>query len=180
MSARTHAGYGAPGSPTENPFFFAASDLTLLGLPGATSISNGNCYEDKVYDTFFWVIGLPYPALMGAIAFVVTLVPLFGSVIFWLLATIAALFTSPLQALIFAIAYLIYMQVESYVVSPRVLGKVSAIPASLVLIGALVGGTLLGIAGVLLALPVMITALLVLREIVVPRQDAKVHRPAHE
>jgi len=51
----------APGSPTENPFFFAASDLTLLGLPGATSISNGNCYEDNVYDTFFWVIGLPYP-----------------------------------------------------------------------------------------------------------------------
>ncbi|MGC5171406.1 AI-2E family transporter [Microbacterium sp. DT81.1] len=119
------------------------------------------------------LIGLPFPALMAVIAFVVTLIPLFGSVIFWIVATIVALFSSPDQALIFGIAYLIYIQLESYVVSPRVMTRAIAIPAALVLIGALVGGALAGVLGVLLALPVMASLLLILREVVVPQQDLK-------
>lgn len=121
-----------------------------------------------------FVIGLPYPALMAFIAFVITLVPLFGSVIFWVIATLAALLSSPEQALIFGIAYLTYIQIESYVITPRVMTKAIAIPAALVLIGAMVGGTLGGVIGVLVALPVMASILLVIREIVVPKQDLKV------
>ena len=120
------------------------------------------------------VIRLPFPALMAVVAFVVTLIPLFGSVIFLVIGTGVALFTSPLQALIFAIAYLIYIQLESYVVSPRVMNRAVAIPAALVLIGALVGGALMGVIGVLVALPVMASILLIIREVVVPRQDLKV------
>ncbi|MGA1828790.1 AI-2E family transporter [Microbacterium sp.] len=120
------------------------------------------------------VIGLPYPALMAFIALIITLVPLFGSVIFLVIGTLAALLSSPEQALIFGIAYLIYIQIEAYVVTPRVMTKAIAIPAALVLIGAMVGGTLGGVIGVLVALPVMASILLVIREIVVPRQDRKV------
>jgi len=120
------------------------------------------------------LIGLPFPALMAVIAFVITLIPLFGSVIFLVLGSLVALFTSPLQALIFAICYLVYIQIESYVVSPRVMNKAISIPPALVLIGALVGGALMGIVGVLLALPVMASLLLILREVVVPRQNLKV------
>ncbi|HYI50430.1 MAG TPA: AI-2E family transporter [Microbacterium sp.] len=120
------------------------------------------------------LIGLPYAGLMAVIAFVVTLIPLFGSVIFWVFATVAALFSSPSQALIFGIAYLVYIQIESYIVTPRVMTKAVAIPAALVLIGAMVGGSLAGVIGVLVALPVMATGLLIIREIVVPKQDLKV------
>lgn len=120
------------------------------------------------------VIGLPYPALMAFLAFIITLVPLFGSVIFLVIATVAALLSSPQQALIFGIAYLIYIQIESYIVTPRVMTKAIAIPAALVLIGAMVGGTLGGVVGVLVALPVMASLLLIIREIVVPRQDLKI------
>lgn len=119
------------------------------------------------------VIGLPYAALMTAIAFVITLVPLFGSVIFLVIGSAVALFSSPSQAALFAVGYLVYIQLESYVVTPRVMNRAIAIPAALVLIGAMIGGTLLGVMGVLIALPVMATFLLVLREIVVPKQDAK-------
>jgi predicted PurR-regulated permease PerM len=120
------------------------------------------------------LIGLPFPALMAVIAFVITLIPLFGSVIFLVLGSVVALLSSPQQALIFAVAYLVYIQVESYVVSPRVMNRAVAIPAALVLIGALAGGALGGVLGVLVALPVMASLLLVLREVVVPRQDQKV------
>lgn len=120
------------------------------------------------------LIGLPFPALMAVIAFVITLIPLFGSVIFLVLGTGVALFSSPTQALIFGIAYLVYIQLESYVISPRVMNKAIAIPAALVLIGAMVGGALMGVIGVLVALPVMASILLIIREVVVPKQDLKV------
>jgi predicted PurR-regulated permease PerM len=120
------------------------------------------------------LIDLPFPALMAVIAFVITLIPLFGSVIFLVIGTGVALFSSPTQALIFAIAYLIYIQIESYVISPRVMNKAISIPAALVLIGAMVGGALMGVIGVLVALPVMASILLIIREVVVPRQDLKV------
>lgn len=120
------------------------------------------------------VIGLPFPALMAVVAFVITLIPLFGSVIFWVLASVVALFTSPLQALIFAVCYLIYIQIESYVVSPRVMNRAISIPPALVLIGALAGGALMGVMGVLLALPVIASILLIIREVVIPKQDRKV------
>ncbi|WP_026059438.1 AI-2E family transporter [Microbacterium yannicii] len=119
------------------------------------------------------LIGLPFPALMGVIAFVITLIPLFGSVIFLVIGSGVALFSSPTQALIFAIAYLIYIQLESYVVSPRVMNKAVSIPAALVLIAALVGGALMGVIGVLVALPVTASILLVIREVLVPQQDLK-------
>jgi predicted PurR-regulated permease PerM len=121
-----------------------------------------------------WAIGLPFPALMAVIAFVITLIPLFGSVIFLIFASIIALFSSPGQALWFLIGYLIYIQIESYVVSPRVMNRAISIPAALVLIGALVGGTLAGVIGVLVALPIMASILLIIREVVVPKQDRKV------
>jgi predicted PurR-regulated permease PerM len=120
------------------------------------------------------VIGLPFAALMAVIAFVITLVPLFGSIIFLILGTLVALFTGVTEAVIFLIAYLVYIQIESYVLSPRIMNRAISIPAALVLIGAMVGGALMGVIGVLVALPVMASILMILREVVVPRQDLKV------
>jgi predicted PurR-regulated permease PerM len=119
-------------------------------------------------------IGLPFAALMAVIAFVITLIPLFGSVIFLVLGTAVALFSSPTQALIFLICYLVYIQIESYVLSPRIMNRAVAIPAALVLIAAMVGGALGGVVGVLVALPVTASILLIIREIVVPKQDLKI------
>ena len=54
------------------------------------------------------------------------------------------------------------------------MNRAISIPAALVLIGALVGGTLAGVIGVLVALPIMASILLIIREVVVPKQDRKV------
>ncbi len=118
-------------------------------------------------------LGLPFPALMAVVAFLITLIPLIGSVVFWIIASALALFTSPLSALIFALVYLIYMQVEAYVLTPRVMNRTISIPGSLVVIGALVGGTLLGLIGALVAIPVSASILLIIKQVWVPKQDAK-------
>lgn len=118
-------------------------------------------------------IGLPFPALMAVIAFTITLIPLIGSVLFWGIASVLALFTSPVSAIIFAIAYVIYMQIEAYVITPRVMNRAISVPGSLVVIGALVGGTLLGLLGALVAIPVTASILLIIKQVLIPRQNAK-------
>ncbi len=119
------------------------------------------------------VLGLPFPALMAVLAFAITLIPLIGSVLYWVIATTIALFTGPVPALIFAAVYLVYMQIEAYLLTPRVMNKTISVPGALVVIGALVGGTLLGLLGALVAIPVTASILLIIKQVLIPRQDAK-------
>lgn len=119
-------------------------------------------------------LGLPFPALMAVIAFCITLIPLVGPVLYWLTASTIAVFSDPLAALIFALVYLVYMQLEAYVLTPRVMNRTISVPGSLVVIGALVGGTLLGLLGALVAIPVTASILLIIKQVLIPRQNAKV------
>ncbi len=90
------------------------------------------------------ILRVPFAALLAFLALLITMIPLIGPVLFWLLATGVIMFTSPWSALVFAVVYFAYMQVEAYVMTPRVMNKAVDIPGSLVLIGAMVGGTAAG------------------------------------
>ncbi|WP_336631994.1 MULTISPECIES: AI-2E family transporter [unclassified Microbacterium] len=120
------------------------------------------------------VLQLPFPLLLAVIAFCLTIIPLVGTVMFWVVGSVVALFSSPIAALVFAVLYLIYMQIEAYVLTPKVMSKAIAVPGSLVVIGALVGGTLMGLLGALVAIPVTASILLIIKKVYIPRQDAKV------
>lgn len=119
-------------------------------------------------------LNLPFPALMAVVAFAITLIPLVGSVLFWAIGTVVALIASPLGGLIFAIVYLVYMQIEAYVLTPKVMNKAISVPGALVVIGALVGGTLMGLLGALVAIPVTASILLITKKVYIPKQDAQV------
>ena len=131
-------------------------------------------FNSVVAFTLHLLLWLPYPLLMGVLAFSITIIPLVGPVLYWIFASVLALFTSPLSALIFAICYLIYIQIEAYVITPKVMSKAISIPGSLVVIGALIGGTLLGLIGALVAVPVTASILLIIKQVFIPRQDAKI------
>jgi len=122
-------------------------------------------------------IGSAVPALMALVAFFVTLVPLIGSLVFLLIGTVGALFVSPWAAGAFLIGYFLYIQFEAYFLTPRVMGKAVALPAVLVISGAMIGAALLGLLGALVAIPITASVLIVLREVVVPRQDARTIAP---
>lgn len=116
------------------------------------------------------IVGVPYALIIGVIALFVTLIPLIGTVLTTVLMTIVSLFTSPTAALIVLIAMLVYMQIEAYVLTPRIMGKAVQVPGTIVLISALAGGTLMGLLGALVAIPISAGILLIIREIVVPKQ----------
>ncbi|MGG7507860.1 AI-2E family transporter [Plantibacter sp. YIM 135249] len=119
------------------------------------------------------IVGVPFAGILAVVIFFVTLIPLVGSIIATVIVAIVALFNSPATALVVVIYYLIYMQVESYVLTPRVMNKAVAVPGALVVIGAMVGGALLGLLGALVSIPVTASILLIIKQVVVPRQDRK-------
>jgi predicted PurR-regulated permease PerM len=114
--------------------------------------------------------GVPYAGALAVVAFLLALIPLVGTVISAVLVTFVALTVSPVTAIVIAVYFLIYMQVEAYVLSPRVMSRAVDVPGILVVIGALVGGTLLGVLGALIAVPVVASLLIVVKQVVVPRQ----------
>lgn len=118
------------------------------------------------------LVGVKYAFLLGVIILFVTMIPLIGTVITATMMTIVALIgVSPTAALIVGITMLVYMQIEAYVLTPRVMGKAVQIPGSVVLISALAGGTLLGLLGALVAIPISAGILLILKQVVIPERE---------
>lgn len=116
------------------------------------------------------LLGAPLPVLLAAIAFLGSMVPLVGTLTGSTIIVISCLVADPHVAFIAAVYYLIYMQVEAYLLSPRIMNKAVQVPGSLVVIAAVAGGTLGGVLGALVAIPLAASLLIVVRRVVVPRQ----------
>jgi predicted PurR-regulated permease PerM len=71
------------------------------------------------------------------------------------------------------IFYIAYQQLENYVIYPKVMSRSVEIPGALTVIAALIGGTLLGVVGALLAIPTAASILLLVRQVFLPRQEAR-------
>lgn len=120
---------------------------------------------------FMLILGLPFAPVLATLAFLLALIPLVGSLSATAIITLVALAQSPAMALAVLIYFLVYMQIEAYVISPRVMSKAVAVPGAVVVVAALAGGTLLGVLGALVAIPVAASVILILRQVVMPRQD---------
>ncbi len=125
---------------------------------------------------FLTIIHAPFPAVLAVIAFFFSLIPLVGtltgSTIIVLICFIPGL-GSTTTGIIAAIYYLIYMQVEAYVLSPRIMNRAVSVPGAVVVIAALAGGSLLGLLGALIAIPVAASILIIYRQVVIPRQNER-------
>ncbi len=121
---------------------------------------------------FLSIIRAPFPAVLAFLAFLFSLVPLVGTLTASIIITLlVALFNGFPAVLVVGIYYLVYMQVEAYVLNPRIMSSAVKVPGAIVVIAALAGGTLLGILGALIAIPVAAAILLVFRQVIVPRQN---------
>jgi len=113
-------------------------------------------------------------ALLAFIAFLGSLIPLVGTLSASVIIILATLLFEGAgwQLIAVAIYYLVYMQVEAYVINPRVMASAVQVPGVVVVIAALVGGTLLGVLGALIAIPVAAAIQLIMKEVIIPRQNA--------
>jgi len=100
------------------------------------------------------VLDVPYAAVFAALAFFLDAIPNIGATLANVIPATVALATRGLTtALIVVAAVLVYQQLENNIIQPRVLSKRLNVPPVLTLIAILVGGKLLGVLGVILAIP---------------------------
>ena len=118
-----------------------------------------------------FVLDLPYKSALALVVFVCGLIPLIGHFIGMTIVTLIALTVSPLIAAIALASYIIYVQFENYILTPRVMKRALSIPGLVTIIAALIGTSLLGLIGGILAVPIAAAILLILDEVVYPKAD---------
>jgi predicted PurR-regulated permease PerM len=140
---------------------YVVGQFTLAAVNGVLSL------------IFLWIIGAPQFVLLAFVAFLFSLIPLVGTITGSLIIVAVCLFASPLTALVALIWYLVYMQVEAYFLSPRIMNRAVAVPGAVVVIAAIAGGSLGGILGALVAIPVAASTIIIIQKVVFPRQELK-------
>jgi predicted PurR-regulated permease PerM len=101
-------------------------------------------------------LGVPYPLPLAILVALLDLIPLIGHPIGSVAALLVALITKDLwpTTVLLAIVFVIYQQIENYLIGPRVLRHSVDISAAAVLLAALIGAAILGVVGALVAIPV--------------------------
>lgn len=117
------------------------------------------------------VLELPYPVVLAVLVGFLGLIPMIGAILGAVIVALVALAYDPTLALVVVIYYVVYQQIENYVIVPRIMARTVSVPGAVTVISVLIGGTLLGVLGALVAIPVAAGILLVYEEVVVPRQS---------
>ncbi len=120
---------------------------------------------------FLVIAGVPYPIALALWVAIADLIPLVGATVGALPAVVVAFFTSTGVGIAAVIYFAIYQQVENYFIAPRVMTRAVDLPASAVLLAALVGGALMGFIGVLMAIPAAAGIKLIVNEVVIPKSE---------
>jgi predicted PurR-regulated permease PerM len=112
----------------------------------------------------FWLVGVPY-ALPLAIAVAITdLIPLIGATLGAVIGTAVSVLTVGFwpRAVIVLLFLIGYQQIENYVIQPRIMRNAVDLSPVAVLLVALIGGTVLGLVGALMAIPIAAAAKVVM------------------
>jgi predicted PurR-regulated permease PerM len=125
--------------------------------------------------TYVWLsaFGVPYPLLLALLVALFDLVPMVGSTIAGVVVTLVALTKGVPIGIATGAFYIVYRLVEDYLLNPRVMKHTVKVSPGLTIIATLIGGTLLGLIGALVAIPVAATFQLLLEEIAFPRQGKR-------
>lgn len=123
---------------------------------------------------FLFIVGLgEYAVALSVVVALLDVIPMIGATLGAVVVSAIGLATDVQIGIACIIFYLVYQQVENYVIYPRVMSKSVDIPGSVTVIAALVGASLLGVVGALLAIPTAAAILLLVREVFIRRQDAR-------
>lgn len=138
-----------------------------------SSFITGQCVEAVILGTVFFVamsiLKMPYTLLVGCLISVTALIPIVGAFIGCAVGAFLILMVSPMQALIFVVMFLILQQVEGNLIYPHVVGSSVGLPSIWVLFAVTIGGSLMGVVGMLLFIPLTSVIYTLFREFVYHR-----------
>ncbi|MFI7429711.1 AI-2E family transporter [Micromonospora sp. NPDC049836] len=135
--------------------------LTIAVLAGASTF------------VFALIVGLPYPFALAVVVAVTDLIPQIGATLGAVVVTLVGLATDLPIGIACLVFFLVYQQVENYLIYPKIMRRAVSVNEVAALLGALLGVSLLGVVGALLAIPMVAALQLILREVVLPRQESR-------
>ena len=155
----------------------AAADriLAVLRLSERTfsSFLSGQCLEAVILGTMFVltmsVFRFPYALLVGVLIALTALIPIVGAFIGCAVGALLMLVNDPWQALWFIVLFLVLQQIEGNLIYPHVVGSSVGLPSIWVLAAVTVGGSLMGIVGMLVFIPLCSVLYALLRQAAVDR-----------
>ena len=153
--------------------------LSVAGLAYNTfsHFLTGQCLEAVILGTMFFltlsVLRLPYALLIGVLIAFTALIPIFGAFIGCVIGAFLMLMVKPLDALLFVAVFFILQQIEGNLIYPHVVGNSVGLPSIWVLVAVTIGGSAMGIAGMLIFIPLCSVLYSLLRGTVYARLEKK-------
>ena len=142
-----------------------------------SSFITGQCVEAIILGLMFVItmsiFRMPYALMVGVLIAFTALIPIVGAFIGCIVGAFLILIDNPLQAMWFVILFLILQQIEGNLVYPKVVGNSVGLPSIWVLMAVSLGGSLFGIVGMLIFIPLTSTGYTLLRESVNSRNETK-------
>ena len=153
------------------PERFCDETIRILRLTNSTfsNFISGQCLEAVILGCLFAIamsiFKMPYIPLVSVLIAVTALIPLVGAFVGCFLGAFFILVNDPIQALIFIAMFLVLQQVEGNLIYPKVVGTSIGLPGMWVLVAVAVGGDLMGVAGMLVMIPISSVLYALLRDL---------------
>ena len=148
----------------------AAMEVLSLTYNTFSNFLTGQCLEAIILGSMFVItmtlFKLPYALLVGIVIAFTALIPIFGAFIGCALGAFLIFMVDPFKALMFVILFLVLQQIEGNLIYPHVVGNSVGLPSMWVLAAVSIGGSLLGIVGMLIFIPMISVVYALFREIV--------------
>jgi predicted PurR-regulated permease PerM len=139
---------------------YALGAIVIAGIAGT------------VQGTAAWLLGVPFALALGIVAGLLGLIPQIGATLAAVILSLVALTQGVPQALIMLVVCIGYQQVENYVLQPTIQGRAAEISGFFVIASVIVGAALLGVVGALIAVPIVASVQIVIRELTAERRAA--------
>ena len=144
--------------------------IRILRLTNSTfsNFISGQVLEACILGVLFAVVmallKMPYIPLVSVVIAVTALIPVVGAFVGCIVGAFFILVANPIQALTFIVVFLVIQQLENNLIYPRIVGTSIGLPGMWVLVAVTIGGEVMGVAGMLVMIPLAAVGYSLLRE----------------
>ena len=155
-------------------------EVCSLSYRTFASFVSGQCVEAVILGSMFFVtmtlFRFPYALLIGVLIAFTALIPVFGAFIGCVVGAFLILVADPMKGVAFVILFLILQQIEGNLIYPHVVGNSVGLPSIWVLVAVTIGGSLMGVVGMLVFIPLASIIYTLFRQFIYKRlKEKKIH-----
>lgn len=151
-------------------FYAKFQEVCSLTYRVFKSFFTGQCLEAVILGSMFFVVlsvmNYPYALLIGVLIAFTALIPILGSFIGCAISLFLIFMISPVKALIFLAVFLVLQQIEGNLIYPKVVGNSVGLPSIWVLAAVSIGGSLMGVMGMIIFIPLISVVYTLFRKVV--------------